>query len=56
VSTEISPWTSKGAGRKTRLWLNYHDRHRDPRNGDKAEAPRRLGVNRRLPRRSRNLP
>ncbi len=31
VSTEIFPATSKRAvGRKTRLWLSYHDRHRDP--------------------------
>ena len=31
VSTEIFPLTSKRAGgRKTRLWLSYHDRHRDP--------------------------
>src|SRR5271167_1171952 len=31
VSTEIFPVTSKWAGgRKTRLWLSYHDRHRDP--------------------------
>ena len=31
VSTEIFPVTSKRAGgRKTKLWLSYHDRHRDP--------------------------
>jgi hypothetical protein len=31
LSTEIFPVTSKRAGgRKTRLWLSYHDRHRDP--------------------------
>ena len=31
VSTEIFPLTSKTAvGRKTRLWLSYYNRHRDP--------------------------
>jgi len=31
MSTEILPLTSKTAvGRKTRLWLSYHDRHRNP--------------------------
>jgi hypothetical protein len=30
VSTEIFPLTSKGVGRKTRLWLSYRHRHGDP--------------------------